>query len=150
MKAPEQYRFKNHPIPAFRSDSSSGNNGCFIIPHHRIAGYQYFTIVSDGSFAGSELVPWEHVSVSVGPIGKEATRCPTWEEMCYIKNLFWGPDETVIQFHPPESEYVNNHQFCLHLWRHTKIEIPTPPSITVGVKNIMTKVDALKKGGYLK
>lgn len=73
---------------------------------------------------------WEHVSVSL------PARCPTWNEMCFIKELFWGHEDTVIQFHPPRSEYVNNHEFCLHLWRNTKIKIDTPPSHMVGVKNL--------------
>jgi hypothetical protein len=71
---------------------------------------------------------WEHVSVSL------PTRCPTWEEMAYVKSLFWSPEDTVIQFHPPESQYVNNHPYCLHLWRNTKTEIPTPPTGLVGIK----------------
>ena len=33
------------------------------------------------------------------------------------KALFWDEDDCVIQYHPPRSEYVNNHQNCLHLWR---------------------------------
>lgn len=70
---------------------------------------------------------WEHVSVSL------PNRCPTWEEMCYIKDLFWDETQTVVQFHPPKSEYINNHRYCLHLWRNTKVEIQTPPSILVGL-----------------
>ena len=55
--------------------------------------------------------PLEHVSVSL------PRRCPTWEEMAMIKDIFWDDEETVIQFHPKKSEYVNVHQFCLHMWR---------------------------------
>jgi hypothetical protein len=134
MKVPEEFRWRNHPIPAFRSDSSSGNNGAFLIPHYRINGHEFMVLASDGSHKGAEMIPWEHVSVTVRPIKKNATRCPTWEEMCYIKNLFWGPKEVVIEFHPAEEDYVSQHEFCLHLWRHTKIEIPIPPSIAVGIK----------------
>jgi hypothetical protein len=71
---------------------------------------------------------WDHVSVSL------PNRCPTWDEMCFIKNLFWGEEETVIQFHPPKSEYVNNHPYCLHLWKNNKLKIETPPNILVGYK----------------
>jgi hypothetical protein len=73
---------------------------------------------------------WEHVSVSLHD------RCPTWDEMCFVKDLFWLPEEAVFQLHPPESEYVNNHPFCLHLWRSTAVPIPLPPSIFVGVKGV--------------
>lgn len=71
---------------------------------------------------------WEHVSVSL------PDRCPSWEEMRYVKELFWSDDVTVVQFHPKKSEYVNNHPFCLHLWRNLKNEIELPPSILVGLK----------------
>lgn len=71
---------------------------------------------------------WEHVSVSL------PSCCPTWDEMCFVKDLFWNENETVIQFHPAKSEYVNNHKFCLHLWRPTRNEILTPPSLLVGLK----------------
>lgn len=64
--------------------------------------------------------PWEHVSVS-------ASTVPTWAEMCWVKNLFWHPDEWVVQFHPAESSYVNDHARTLHLWRPVGVAIPTPP-----------------------
>ena len=74
---------------------------------------------------------WEHVSVST------ATRCPTWEEMCEVKDLFWSEDEAVIQFHPPRAEYVNNHRYCLHLWK-PPYPVVMPPSILVGIKRLGT------------
>ena len=72
---------------------------------------------------------WEHVSVST------RRRPPNWQEMCFVKDLFWDEEECVIQFHPPKSCYVNNHQFCLHLWRPTDDHVRLPPSILVGVKD---------------
>lgn len=53
--------------------------------------------------------------------------------MCFIKDLFFGPNECVMQLHPPKSEYINNHPYCLHLWRPQNIEIPRPPQIMVGI-----------------
>ncbi len=70
---------------------------------------------------------WEHVSVSV-----KAQRCPTWEEMCFIKDMFWNEDECVMQLHPPIQNYVNEHKYCLHLWKPMDRDIPQPPSILVG------------------
>lgn len=52
------------------------------------------------------------------------------------KDLFWEPHETVMQLHPPESEWISNHPYCLHLWRHVSREIPMPPSIMVGRQEI--------------
>jgi hypothetical protein len=77
---------------------------------------------------GSDGEGWEHVSVSL------EDRCPTWDEMCFVKDLFWLPSECVVQYHPPESEYVNNHRFCLHLWRPTVGDIILPPGEFVGTK----------------
>jgi len=71
---------------------------------------------------------WQHVSVSL------PKTTPSWEQMCVVKNLFWGEDETVIQFHPKKSEYVNNCGQCLHLWRKRFHEHELPPSILVGIK----------------
>lgn len=82
--------------------------------------------------------PWEHVSVSIldteaGNRGRTDTT-PTWEEMSWVKWLFWGPGECVVQFHPPESEYVNYHAGCLHLWKPVGVDIPLPPAAAVGPK----------------
>ena len=38
------------------------------------------------------------------------------------------------QFHPPRSEYVNNHPNCLHLWKPVGAEFSMPDSILVGIK----------------
>ena len=70
---------------------------------------------------------WEHVSVSL------KNRCPTWEEMSLIKNIFWGEEECVIQYHPPETVYINNHPYCLHLWKKIGSDFETPPKKLVGV-----------------
>jgi hypothetical protein len=81
---------------------------------------------------------WEHVSIST------RRRTPNWMEMCFVKDLFWSEEECVIQFHPPKSEYVNNHPFCLHLWRPADDHVRMPPSILVGVKErgVLTKREA--------
>lgn len=76
---------------------------------------------------GFDQYEFEHVSVSL------AHRCPTWDEMCMVKDLFWDEEDQVIQYHPPKSEYVNNMQFCLHLWRYTKGRIPFPARTEVGI-----------------
>ncbi len=84
-------------------------------------GFTYRIIASWGK-------KWEHVSISL------EDRCPTWDEMCWIKSLFWNPEETVMQLHPPESRYVNQHPFCLHLWKPQRHTIPLPPTEFVGIK----------------
>ncbi len=76
---------------------------------------------------------WEHVSVTVSHKKKEASRCPTWEEMCFVKNMFWNEDEVVVQYHPAKSDYVSMHPFCLHLWKPIGVTLPTPDPLMVGV-----------------
>ena len=51
--------------------------------------------------------------------------------MAFVKDLFWAETETVVQLHPPASRYVNQHPYCLHLWRHREILFPLPPTILV-------------------
>lgn len=93
-------------------------NGAFKIPYR---SYEMFVIASNGG-------GWDHVSVSLN------NRCPNWEEMNYIKDLFFGEDECVMQLHPPKEDYVNNHSYCLHLWKPQEQEIPRPPMYMVGIK----------------
>ena len=75
---------------------------------------------------GSDGEGWEHVSVSC------RHRTPNWEEMCFVKDLFWDDEATVIQYHPPRSKYVNCHPNCLHLWRPVGRNVELPPMILVG------------------
>jgi hypothetical protein len=76
-----------------------------------------------------ESIPWEHVSVSC------SNRCPNWIEMSFVKDLFWDAEDAVMQLHPPKSQYINQHPYCLHLWRPLTQIIPLPPMIAVGLKD---------------
>lgn len=117
---PEKYRVRN---TAWGTDPEAGNNGLFMctLAHKQ----QVRVIASDG-------MGWEHVSVS------RKDRMPTWEEMCQVKELFWDDEDAVMQLHPPKSTWVNNHQFCLHLWRPIDAAVPLPPSLMVGVADLGT------------
>lgn len=115
----EKYRQKSGP---FGTDETWGMTGRFFIPP--MPGQKPMCVLSSGAKNGTG---WEHVSVSY------PHRTPTWEEMNFIKDLFWGEDETVVQLHPPKSEYVNNHPYCLHLWKSVKGH-ELPPTILTGVK----------------
>jgi hypothetical protein len=117
MKVPNQYRVRTGILG---SDDSEGNNGCFKIPFR---SYEFTVIASDGE-------GWEHVSVSL------KNRIPNWEEMCFIKDLFWDENDVVVQFHPAKKDYVNNHSNCLHMWKPTGKQIETPPAILVGVQEM--------------
>ena len=119
MHVPENSRVAN-----IFNAAGSGNNGSFQLTLKN--GSRAFVIASDG-------MGWEHVSVSMLTSSGSAT--PSWDEMCLIKDIFWDEEDCVIQFHPPKSEYVNNHPNVLHLWRPTNSEIPRPLPIQVGFVN---------------
>lgn len=99
--------------------------GAFNIP---LGNNTATVLASDGSDWPEEMgkTRWEHVSVSF------KDRCPTWTEMCQVKNLFFNPHEVVVQYHPDEREYVDCHPHCLHLWKPIGVLFPTPPPIAVG------------------
>ena len=121
---PNKYRVRSGPMG---SGNNIGNNGAFIVRSlKKEFPFAIMCVVSDQD-------GWEHVSVTVG--GSAATRTPTWEEMCFIKELFWDEEDCVMQLHPPESDYINNHPHCLHLWRPIGVDIIRPPSYMVGYKD---------------
>ena len=115
---PEKYRIIKDDIPVLMSNSTYGNNGAFRLKH---IGNTLFIIASDGN-------GWEHVSITVN----KGTKTPTWEIMCFIKGLFWEAEDCVVQYHPPQSEYINCHHRCLHLWRKKGYEYPLPPKWMIG------------------
>lgn len=154
---PEKYRVTSDPtgqIPMHRL-IADGNNGCFQFvaktrqlkrSHIAVPGMPGSEVMvptthrsilwmlgSDGTGwveHGYDLPAWEHVSVSV----RGEDRVPSWEEMCVVKDMFWDAEDTVIQFHPPKSDYVNYNWKVLHLWRPIGVELPRPPAVMVGPK----------------
>lgn len=71
---------------------------------------------------------WEHISVTP----KNQKRCPTWEEMSSIKDMFFNPEEEAVQFHPKRSKYVNRSEYCLHIWRPTDGNLMRMPGDSIG------------------
>ena len=119
FRVPNQFRIRTGELG---SNDDVGTQGAFMIPES--AAHKRPAIAVIASFGGG----WEHVSASTH------FRCPTWGEMCTVKDLFWDEEDCVVQYHPPASTYVNNHPYCLHLWRPIGIVLPTPPSIMVGYR----------------
>jgi hypothetical protein len=124
IKFPEQFRKNISRLPFVVNDQE---RGYFRIPHHSIKNY-FFNCVAENGYN------WEHVAVTLWSPDKKVRRCPTWEEMCFAKDLFWDLEEPVMQLHPPKSEWISNHPHCLHLWRPKKTWIPMPPAAMVGLK----------------
>lgn len=133
-KIPEQFRVQDTRFPFHQDAESCPDFGAFNLPP-RIGNRIILVIASNG--AG-----WEHVSVSIRQGNKSPT--PTWDEMCYVKSLFWDDEDCVIEYHPPKSDYVNNFN-CLHLWRPIEAEIPRPPSIFVGFTPIETQAERARE-----
>lgn len=98
-------------------------------PHTRL-----FVLAHDG--VTEDVTGWEHVSVSVHVKHRGQWRpieqVPDWPAMCLVKNAFWEPEECVLQFHPPKSQYVDNAP-VLHLWRHVTGNPDLPPMYLVGI-----------------
>lgn len=126
---PELARNTTHPI--LGSDSSYGNNGAFDLESPE-PGWRLALICSDGS-EHQERADWQWEHVSVHAYRRdEKQRTPTWKEMCYVKRLCWDAEDVVMQLHPRESQYVNRHPHCLHLWRPLMASIPEPVAELVG------------------
>lgn len=114
----EAMRIKPGP---YASDYTYGANGAFSIRNPLAQDNKskiIFVIVSNQ--AG-----WDHLSASL------THRCPRWEEMEYLKRLFFEPDEIAYELHVAESKHINRHPYCLHIWRPQGIKIPLPPEIFV-------------------
>lgn len=137
----ERYRVRSGPYASSRED---GNNGQFILPLASLVDRTFaLCIVSDGE-------GWEHVSVSVYRSdtirGRTALdRCPTWEEMCQVKDTFWEPEEATVQYHPRRSQYRNLHPYVLHIWRPTRFALPEPNADFVAPRDGETVNDVVAR-----
>lgn len=98
----------------YHGEYGDDTNGIMIIPARDLR-----IMFSDGG-------GWEHVSVS------RPERCPSWEEMEWVKHKFWDDADTVMQLHVPLGEHISTHPYCLHMWRPIGVEIPRPPAYMVG------------------
>jgi hypothetical protein len=132
-----RYRF-THPLGEV-ADELRAYGGAFQVPFKGMIngfGYRVLLRVIASRGGGSADIGgddpysrWDHVSVSL------PDRCPTWEEMCFVKELFFERGEPAMQLHPAK-DYVNNHPYCLHLWRPLDAEIPLPFAEMVGIPGL--------------
>ncbi|MGZ3689410.1 MAG: DUF7694 domain-containing protein [Bdellovibrionota bacterium] len=105
--------------PIFANATTHGPYGVFIVQGPCGCELQLFSHPRDN---------WEHVSVDTG-----RRRSPNWQEMCFVKDLFWDEEECVVQYHPALSQYVKMHRYRLHLWKPKGVALPAPPSSMVGI-----------------
>ena len=116
----EAWRVQDGPYKSYTGD----DYGAFHIPG---PNNRTLRVIASSGLIDPDI-PCDLVSVST------TGRCPNWPEMCFIKDLFFDEEETVMQLHPPRSQWINNHEYCLHLWRPLDGSIPLPPAIAVGIK----------------
>lgn len=76
---------------------------------------------------------WEHVTIS----GKN--KVPDWDVMCKVKEIFWDDEECCVEYHPRKSQYINNNEYCLHIWRPDFMELPEPNEWLVGVPGMSSE-----------
>lgn len=53
---------------------------------------------------------WLHISCA------RQTALPSWEDLKMVKRVLAGPERQAIQVIPRDSECVNHHPYCLHLF----------------------------------
>jgi len=109
-------------------DNERHLGGAFLIPFRTGMARNYLRVLaSSGKDDADPAWRWDHVSVSL------SNRCPSWDEMDYIKRLFFHPEEVCFQLHVSSAEHISNHDYCLHIWRPVEQQIPLPPAEMVGI-----------------
>ena len=94
-----------------------GEDGCRGLVTYRMTNYR---------FQFSFGLGWEHVSVSA------FRETPSWDAMCFFKDIFWPDAEACVQYHPAKEDYVDFHRNCLHIWRPVDGVFPKPPTFMIG------------------
>jgi hypothetical protein len=110
LRCPRHLEIYRRPVHGHMGDAG---NFALMIPSRGLR-----ILASDGH-------GWDHVSVSL------IDRCPTWDEMEWVKRELFEQGDCVMQLHVPVDDHKNCHPFCLHLWRPQTGLIPRPPSYMV-------------------
>ena len=73
---------------------------------------------------------WDHASVHATRLsvaGSAMNVTPTWDEMCFVKQLCWQDDEWALEYHPAREDNINVHENTLHIWKPQSKSFPKPP-----------------------
>ena len=106
------------------STDAEENNGAWVIRHPLDKKLRMQIIASDQG-------GWDHASMTIYNAQTGLYRIPFWVEMCILKDIFWFPNECVMQLHPAQANYVNDNENVLHSWKPQDAEIPLPPELFV-------------------
>jgi hypothetical protein len=85
-------------------------------PQHGIRSFQRIgdklaVLVSASRWPGDVVDRvWLHVSLS------RPGKMPSYQDMCDVKAAFVGRERKALQVFAEESQHVNIHPYCLHLW----------------------------------
>jgi hypothetical protein len=101
----------------FASTEVEGWNGHFLVP---LEGELWFVIISD-------KMGWKHLSVS----NSQKNVLPGWTILSRLKDAFYGDDEWACQYFPAKEDYINDCEWCLHLWTPLDQELPKPSIVFV-------------------
>lgn len=84
---------------------------------------------------------WEFVSVRtideaslLSAFFRQKIYHASWDETCFIRNMFFESDEPVVEFIPKESSFLNETTLCL--FSNKKIEVPNNEIIKASSKKI--------------
>lgn len=124
-------QWRDHGAQVIRLYGNAGDSSCgvFNVPVANV----FLRVIA------SAVEGWDHVSVST------PTRCPTWEEMSAIKREFFRRNEWAYELHPPQSENLSLHPYCLHMWRPHFVDVPLPPPMMVAPPSAKERARILER-----
>lgn len=86
---------------------------------------------------------WDHIAIDLEELG----RCPTYPEMCKIKELFWADsNQLALQIHPSQSDYVDIKHFRLHLWRNANVSERAEKALKKKISDAYARYKGLHTG----
>ena len=129
--SPEIAKFRDHQADRMygTKDSERALGGAFLVPFRGNGLIHWMRVIASAGKGQEEGWRFDHVSVSL------SNRTPTWEEMDYIKRLFFHPEEVCFQLHVAAAEHINQHPYCLHIWRDCEHALRLPPAEMVGIQS---------------
>ncbi len=124
--------------------------GDYTIPHPFIKNYFFRVSVKTVPSDVIGVDPFERVSVDIWERTnktrdeyRQVDRCVNYNELLFIKDSFFSPEEVVIQYFPPMVDFVH-FKNQLILWRYTGQDEQQLPSEITRVLESKDLADAVK------
>lgn len=99
--------------PGLKITESKFTSGSCVLTHYPYKGIKAKPIilyVHDSITLEDDFKLWWHLSIS-----RADRKMPTYQNLALVREKVMG-DRWCIQYFPPQSQYVNDHPTCLHLW----------------------------------